>query len=258
MPLVFISHGSPVVAIEQDDYTKALRRMGEDLPLPRAITILSAHWEAPAPIRVTGSEQPAQIYDFYGFPEELYRLKYSSPGQPDLAREIVQLLTAAGFAAQLDPTRGLDHGAWVPMILAYPDAKVPVIELTLPVPRSASELLKIGQTLAPLRERGVLLVGSGGVVHNLQRMHWGDKRASVDPWAHQFDKWVRSRLDKLDIQGLADYEATAPGSKLAVPTTEHFDPIFLVLGAASERDRVTDIYEGMDYGNLSMRTFALR
>ncbi len=258
LPVVFISHGSPMVAVESDAYTKALRRLGEDLPLPRAIVVVSAHGESPAPLRVTGSEKPPIVYDFFGFPEELYRLRYPSPGNPDLGSEIVELLSQAGFEARLDPARGLDHGAWVPMLHAYPDARVPLLEVTLPVPRKASELLKIGQALAPLRSRGVLLVGSGGVVHNLGRLHWGDKNAPVDPWARRFDDWIRARLEKKDREEIRDYSAGAPESKLAVPTTEHFDPLFFVLGAAAGADRVVDVYEGFQYGNLSMRTFALR
>lgn len=257
MPAVFISHGSPMAALEDDDYAAALRRMGEELPPPRAVVVVSAHAEAPAPLRVTGSERPAQVYDFYGFPEELYRLRYPSPGSPTLAREIVDLLAGTGFPAELDSRRGLDHGAWVPMSLAYPDANVPVVEVTLPAPRAAAELVKMGEALAPLRRQGVLLVGSGGVVHNLARLIWDDKRAPVDPWARRFDDWVRARLEERDVRSLADHRAVAE-SPLAVPTTEHFDPIFFVLGAASERDRVADVYEGFQYGNLSLRTFALR
>lgn len=257
-PLVFISHGSPMVGVEKDAYTKALRRMGEDLPLPRAIVVVSAHWESPAPIRVTGSERPKLVYDFSGFPEELYQLRYPSPGNPDLGREIVDLVSQAGFEAKLDPNRGLDHGAWVPMIHAYPDAKVPLLEMTLPIPRSAPELLKLGQALAPLRRQGILLVGSGGVVHNLGRLHWDDKDAPVDPWARRFDDWIRARLEKKEVEQIRDYATAAPESKVAVPTSEHFDPLFFVLGASSEADRVVDVYEGFQYGNLSMRTFILR
>ncbi|MBI5366087.1 MAG: dioxygenase, partial [Planctomycetes bacterium] len=126
------------------------------------------------------------------------------------------------------------------------------------VPRNAAEILTLGQALAPLRRRGVLLVGSGGVVHNLGRLHWDDRVAPVDPWAHRFDEWIRGRLEQMDLGGISEYRAVAPEAKLAVPTSEHFDPIFFVLGAASAADHVVDVYEGFRHGNLSMRTFMLR
>lgn len=257
MPVVYISHGSPIVALRENNFTRALAQMAKDLPRPRALAVVSAHWEAPSPIRVTGAPRPTTIYDFSGFPDELYRLTYPSPGSPDLATEIVRLLSEAGLQAAIDPRRGLDHGAWVPLLHAYPAADVPVVEVALPVPRSPEGLLTLGQALAPLREDGILLVGSGGIVHNLPRLHWNDEDAVVDPWAKAFDDWVRARLTTLDSQAIAGYRDAAPHARLAVPTTEHFDPIFFVLGAASKRDRVVDIYEGFHYGNLSMRTFAL-
>ncbi len=257
MPVVYISHGSPIVAVRENDFTRALGQMGKDLPRPRGIVIVSAHWEAPLPIRVTGAAQPTTIYDFFGFPEELYRLTYPSPGSPDLAAEIVRRLSAAGLPATIDPRRGLDHGAWVPLLHAYPAADIPVVEVALLAPRSPELLFKLGQALAPLREQRILLLGSGGIVHNLPLLHWNDEDAPVDPWAKEFDDWIQARLETLDRQAIARYRSAAPNARLAVPTTEHFDPIFFVLGAASERDRVLDIYEGFHYGNLSMRTFAL-
>jgi 4,5-DOPA dioxygenase extradiol len=256
MPVVYLSHGTPLAAIEKDEYTRALRRAGEELPTPQAIVIVSAHAEAPAPVRVTSAERPRLVYDFHGFPEELYRLQYPSPGRPDLADEIVVALRAAGIRALPDPVRGLDHGAWVPLLHAYPAADIPVLEVTLPVPRIPEDLLAIGRALAPLRDRGVLLIGSGGVVHNLGRVRFGETQAPVDPWARSFDDWVRARVETLDVPGLLEYRA-APGAALAVPTTEHFDPLFMVMGAALPGDRVVDLHEGFRYGNLSLRCFAL-
>jgi 4,5-DOPA dioxygenase extradiol len=257
MPVVFISHGSPMVAVESDDYTRSLRRMGEELPRPTAIVVVSAHWESSAPVRVGSAERPPLIYDFGGFPPELYALQYPSPGDPTLAREIVASLKAAGIPTVAEERRGLDHGAWVPLLHAYPGADIPVVEVTLPSPRRPSDVLVLGQALAPLRDRGVLLVGSGGVVHNLRRVQFGDKNAAIEPWAQSFDDWVRGRLETLDTVGIADYRRVAPEAAASVPTTEHFDPIFMVLGASGKGDRVRDVYEGFQYGNLSMRTFAL-
>jgi len=257
MPVVFISHGSPMVAVEKDDYTAALRRMGETLPLPKSIVVVSAHWETSAPVRVTLSEQPETIHDFGGFPDDLYRLNYPSRGNPELATEILSLLAAAGIPAVGDGQRGLDHGAWVPLRHAYPGAEIPVLEVTLPMPRSPSSMLRLGQALAPLRKQNVLPLGSGGIVHNLRRVRFDDKNAPVEPWAQSFDDWIRRRLESGDVASIADYKAQAPEWAAAVPTTEHFDPLFVVLGAAGRGQGVKDVYEGFRYGNLSMRTLIL-
>jgi len=255
MPAVFISHGSPMVAVENDDYTRSLRRMAESLPAPTTIVVVSAHWEAAAPVRVGSSPRPPLIYDFGGFPTELYDLKYPAPGNPGTAQEIVRLLTATGIRAVEDPDRGLDHGAWVPLLHAYPGANVPVVEVTLPVPRKPAELLAMGKALAPLRDWGVLLVGSGGIVHNLRRVRFSDKNAPIEPWARSFDTWIRERLEAGDVDAIADYRQQGPEAAASVPTTEHFDPLFVVLGAMGRGERVQDVFEGFHYGNLSMRTF---
>lgn len=253
-PVVFISHGSPMVAIENDAYTAALESFGQQIVPPRAIAVVSAHWEDHQPIRVTTTEKPSIIYDFGGFPDELYHLTYACPGDPVLGNDVAQMLRAAGFNAVPDVRRGLDHGAWVPLRRLFPKAHVPVIEITLPVPRNPDEIFKIGQTLAPLRSQGVLLMGSGGVVHNLRALHFGNKDAAVDAWAKNFDDWVNERLKNNDAVGLLKYRNTSPRPDLAVPTTEHFDPLFFALGAA-QGEPVTSIFEGFQYGNLSMRSF---
>jgi 4,5-DOPA dioxygenase extradiol len=257
MPAVFISHGSPMVAVERDGYTEALRRMGESLPAPKAIVVISAHWESRAPVRVGTSERPPLIYDFGGFPPELYTLKYPAPGYPGIAKDIVQRLNQAGIAAVEDAARGLDHGAWVPLRHAYPEATVPVVEVTLPMPRTPQDLLAIGRALAPLQDQGVLIVGSGGVVHNLRRVVFSNKAAPVEAWAKSFDDWVRGRLEEQDVESLVDYRKRAPEAAASVPTTEHFDPLFVVLGAAGKAFRVEDVFEGFHHGNLSMRTVTI-
>ena len=254
MPVVYVSHGSPMVAVERDGYTEALRRMGETLTAPTAVVVISAHWESAAPVRVGSSERPSLIYDFGGFPPELYHLKYPAPGSPGIAKDIVQRLVAAGIPAVEDSQRGLDHGAWVPLRQIYPDAKVPVVEVTLPMPRTPAQLLAIGKALAPLRDQGVLIVGSGGIVHNLRRVVFADKNAPVEPWAKSFDDWVRARLEDKDVAALVDYRKRAPEAAASVPTTEHFDPLFVALGASGEEFEVKDVFEGFHHGNLSMRT----
>jgi 4,5-DOPA dioxygenase extradiol len=231
--------------------------MGESLPAPKAIVVVSAHWESPAPVRVGMAEMPETLHDFGGFPEELYRLRYPCPGLPPLGAQIGSLLAEAGIFSVGDLHRGLDHGAWVPLLHAYPGAQIPVLEVTLSEPRSPSGLLALGRALAPLREKGVLLIGSGGIVHNLRRVRFEDKNAPIDPWAKSFDHWVRSRLESGDVASIVDYPSQAPHAQTSVPTTEHFDPLFVVLGAAGKGGLVQDVYEGFHYGNLSLRTFSI-
>lgn len=244
-----------MLAVEKDGFTAMLGRWGGMLR-PRAIVVVSAHWEASGPVRVTGVESPTLIYDFSGFPPELYDLRYPSPGDPALAADLVRRLAKEGVQATVDPRRGLDHGAWVPVLHAFPGAAVPVLEVALPVPRTPKQIADVGRALAPLRDEGVLLVGSGGLVHNLRRVHFADKEAPVDGWAGEFDRWVGERLRSLDPAALADYR-NAPHAAEAVPTTEHFDPAFFVLGAALPGDRLSTLFEGFHYGNLSMRSFEL-
>lgn len=244
-----------MLAVEEDGVTSMLRKWGSRLR-PRAILVVSAHWEASGPVRVTGAEQPATIYDFGGFPPELYDLRYPSPGDPKLAADVARRLEADGVKAAVDPRRGLDHGAWVPIRHAFPDADVPMVEVSLPVPRTPELIAQIGTALAPLRDKGVLLVGSGGLVHNLRRVHFENKQAPVDGWAAEFDRWVADRVKSLDAASLIDHRR-APHAAEAVPTSEHFDPAFFVLGAVLPGDRLSTLYEGFHYGNLSMRSFEL-
>jgi 4,5-DOPA dioxygenase extradiol len=257
LPALFISHGAPSVALEEDDFTRALRGFTSRLPAPTAIVVVSAHWEVPGPVRVNVNPQPSLIYDFSGFPDGLYRLTYPAPGAPTLGREIAGLLAGAGLSPALEASRGWDHGLWVPLRIAFPEASTPVVEVSLPVPREPDVLLAVGQALAPLRERGVLLLGSGGIVHNLARMRFDQKAAPAEEWARAFDDWMRDRLLRMDVDGIKAYRQTAPRAALAVPTSEHFDPTFFVLGSRAPGEGLATVYEGWHYGSLSMRTFAL-
>ena len=257
LPVLFVSHGSPMVALEEDSYTQALRRWPTHIPRPAAIVVVSAHWQAPRPVRVATSPAPATIHDFYGFPPELYALRYAPAGAPELASAIVERLREAGIAAEADPGRGLDHGAWVPLRFLYPRADVPVVAVSLATPARPGELLALGQALAPLREQGILVFGSGGVVHNLGRLDRRGGPVPVAGWAQAFDDWVRDRLGAGDVDALAAYERAAPHAALAVPTSEHFDPVLVALGAAAGDRRVSDVYEGFRFGSLSMRSFTL-
>jgi 4,5-DOPA dioxygenase extradiol len=256
-PALFVSHGAPTAALDDDAYTRALGAWARGRPKPRAVVVVSAHAEARGPVRVNAGAAPALIYDFYGFPAPLYDLRYPAPGAPDLAREVAGAFAEAGLEPVVDAQRGWDHGVWVPLRLLYPTADVPVVEVSLPVPRKPEVLLAMGRALAPLRERGVLLFGSGGIVHNLHRLRWDDAGGPPEPWAAAFGAWVDERLEEDDRDALAAHAARAPHAELAVPTSEHFDPLFFVLGARDARDRVEGIYEGFRYGTLSLRSFAL-
>jgi 4,5-DOPA dioxygenase extradiol len=256
-PVVFVSHGAPSVALERNEYTEALGALGARNPAPRAILVVSAHWEWPGPARVNSAARPSVIHDFSGFPPEMYALSYPAPGAPEFADEALDLLASAGLHAVPETARGWDHGLWVPLRLMYPEASVPVVEVSLPIPRSPDRLLRMGRCLAPLRDQGVLLMGSGGVVHNLRRLHWDDGPAPAAPWALQFDNWVAERVEARAYDEILRYREKAPNAEEAVPTTEHFDPLFFALGAARDDDRPRWIHSSFRFGTLSMRTLAL-
>jgi 4,5-DOPA dioxygenase extradiol len=220
-------------------------------PRPTAVAVVSAHWEAPAPVRVTSSSRPETIHDFYGFPPPLYDIRYSCPGSSEVAEGIVERLERAGIAAEADAERGLDHGVWVPLHFLYSDADVPVVAVSLPRPRTPGALVALGRALSPLREAGVLLVGSGGLVHNLRLLEWEERGAPPAAWAVEFETWVRGRLAAGDEEGLLRYRERAPHPLRAHPTTEHFDPLFFALGAAAG-DSCRSLHDGFDFGTLSM------
>jgi 4,5-DOPA dioxygenase extradiol len=256
-PAFFISHGSPLVALDTDAYSHALRVFGIGVATARALVVVSAHWETHGGVRVTTSAAPPLIYDFGGFPEVMYQLTYPCPGEPALARQIVSRLVDAGVPAAADEERGLDHGTWVPLRLALPAARMPVVQVSMPRGASADDVAKLGEALRPLRSEGVLLMGSGGMTHNLRRVVFQDKAAPVEPWAQAFDGWVAERLAARDFSGLRAWPS-APHARLAHPTPEHLLPLYFVLGAALPEDRVTPVFEGFHHATLSMRSFALR
>jgi 4,5-DOPA dioxygenase extradiol len=257
LPALFVSHGSPMVAIEDEAWGRALGAYAATLAKPRAVAVVSGHFETPGPVRVTASPAPETIHDFGGFPEELYGIRYPARGDPGLAALITRLLCDAGFPARTDRDRGLDHGAWIPLRFLYPNADVPVVEISQPLRRNPEDALRMGAALSRLREEGVLLLGTGGVVHNLGRIGAEDDPERVEDWARAFDAWFADRLAAMDAAGIAAYRTAAPHAQLAVPTPDHFDPIFVVLGSARTGERAHTVYEGFRYGTLSMRSFAI-
>jgi 4,5-DOPA dioxygenase extradiol len=254
MPAIFLAHGYPLWPTMPERVAE-LRAWAGALPRPRSVLMISAHWEE-APATIGATETVPLVYDFYGFPEELYRVKYPAPGAPELARRVEALLTAAGQPVHRAPRRGLDHGAYVPMLMMYPEADVPVLQLSLPT-LAPAPLLALGRALTPLRDEGVLIVGSGFLTHNL-RMFDPGARAAPPAWAHEFDAWAADVLARRDADALVKYRDTAPGVRIALPTHEHFVPVITTLGASLEHpDPVTFPIVGWEGGSLTRRSLQL-
>ena len=250
-PALFVSHGSPMFALEPGLLGPNLQRIGQALTDVRAVLVVSPHWQTPG-VRVGASAAPDTIHDFGGFPDALYRLQYPAPGAPALAAEAARLLADAGFPVALDERRGLDHGAWVPLRYLFARADVPVSQVSLPAEADASAALRLGRALAPLRERGVLVVGSGSLTHNLYEF----RRRIDDPeYAQAFADWVHAAVRRRDVAALVDYRRQAPQAARAHPTEEHFLPLLVALGASDEADESALIAGGMTYGILSMDSF---
>jgi 4,5-DOPA dioxygenase extradiol len=254
-PAVFLAHGSPMSALGGDDHAAALRAFGSGIAGMRAILIVSAHWQVSRPLRVTAWESAPLLYDFGGFPEELNAITYPAPGDPALAARVARTLVAEGQASRFERERGLDHGAWVPLRLAWPEATVPVLQLSMPFV-DPQDMFRVGRALRPLRDDGFVVVGSGGIVHNLRKVKLQDKNAPVDDWAVEFDSWVAKQVEARNLDSLFAYKSAGPHARISVPTTEHFDPLFITLGAAFASETVVPVFEGFQYGNLSMRSFA--
>jgi 4,5-DOPA dioxygenase extradiol len=248
MPSIFVAHGAPFLAVDPAR-GEPLVRWGEALPRPTAILALSAHWEE-APLTLGTTDARELLYDFSGFPEELYRVRYPAPGAPWLARRVLELL---GGRTVQGGDRGLDHGVWTPLVHLYPRADVPVLQLSMPHSDSAAELFELGRALAPLRELGVLILGSGNLVHNLRRVDWHGRNAPPPPWAAAFDAWIADVLSRRDWDALQDYRERAPQLALAHPTEDHLRPVLVAAGAAAD-EPVRFTLEGWEMGSLSRRS----
>lgn len=253
-PALFLSHATGALAVS--GFGQTLRRFGTRLRPPRGIVVVSAQWQEMRPVRVTAHRRPAQLRIFE-LPDWATVVAYPCPGSPGLADEVVKRLGPAGIPALLDATRGLDAAAWVPCAAMFPAPRVPVVAVSLPAAAEPSEMLRMGQALAPLRREGFLLVGSGGLVHNLERARSASRDGPGEPWAIAFDEWARERLDGLDVEALAAYRRLGPQAHLAAPTSTYLDPLFFVLGARLPGDRVHPLFEGFVAGTLSLRSFVL-
>jgi 4,5-DOPA dioxygenase extradiol len=230
MPAVFLAHGSPLL-LDDTEWVAELHRWAGELPRPESLLVLSAHWDE-RPITLGATTTVPLVYDFYGFPEKYYGVTYPAPGAPGLARRVVELLSPLGPVAA-SPGRGLDHGAYVPLVAMYPGADVPVLQVSLPG-LEPSALFELGRVLAPLREEGVLLMGSGFLTHNLRTLDWTGGEPTP-AWAREFDEWAAGALARKDADALVDYHRRAPGVRQALPTHEHFVPVLVAAGSAAER-----------------------
>ncbi len=249
LPAIFLGHGNPMNALLRNPYTDAWRRLGETLPRPKAILSVSAHWYVPD-VAVTAMTAPRTIHDFGGFPGELYRVRYPAAGNPDLARRVRSLLAATPVA--LDESWGLDHGTWTLLCHVYPRADIPVVQLSIDETQPASFHYAIGRRLAPLREEGVLLVGSGNIVHNLHAYAWGRHPAEPYDWAIRFEEQARQMLLAGDHEPLIAYESLGSDAALSIPTPEHYLPLLYVIATAQAAEPITFPVEGVDGGSVSM------
>ena len=251
LPVFFISHGAPTLAVEETLETRAWAELAAETPRPKAILAVSAHWDTDTPM-LSGVAKPATIHDFNGFPKALYEQRYAAPGAPQLAELVAKQLAHAGLPCGIDPQRGLDHGAWVPLKWMYPQADIPVTQLSVQSRRGPRHHYALGQALAPLRKDGVLILCSGGIVHNLREIQW--QAQMPEAWAQEFNDWMATRVLHSGLEDLLEYRKLAPSAERSHPTDEHLEPFFVALGAGGiEHARHVNL--GMTMGTLGMDSF---
>lgn len=251
-PALFIAHGSPTLAIEQNAYTEFLRQLGQEtLTTPRAIVVFTAHWDSPVQW-LTSDAQHTTMHDYYGFPDEMYTIDYPAPGSPELSEEVGAIFQAHNLPYKRSEGRGLDHGVWVVLRLMFPEADIPVIALSVDSKRTPEEQYAIGKMLSELRHRNILVIASGGLVHNL-RMLDSTAEQPVD-WAVEFDDWVGEQLQSWNLHQLFDYDRKAPHVRMAVPSygKEHFVPLLYAMGAADDERRAVKLFQDYQFGSLSL------
>lgn len=249
MPAIFVGHGSPTIVIEDSPYPRAWAQIAAELPKPEAILSVSAHWYTKG-THVMDNERPRTIHDFYGFPEALFQIVYPAPGAPDYARKAREML---GESAVFDGNWGLDHGTWCVLRSMYPEADIPVFQVSIDRSASPEEHYALGRKLGDLREQGVMILGSGNVVHNLGMIEWS--RGDGYDWAYEFDSAIADRVRNKDYQGVVDYQRLGRPAQLAVPTPEHLLPLLYILGAADENDSLRIYNQACTMGSLSMTSY---
>jgi 4,5-DOPA dioxygenase extradiol len=250
LPTLFLSHGSPMNAAAPTPSSRVWESLARALPRPRAVLVASAHWETSVPM-LTGNPKPETVHDFGGFPDELYRIRYPASGAPGLAADAVSLLKTAGITAGVNGCRGLDHGAWVPLLWMYPDADVPVVEISLQPELGTARHVELGRALSPLADDGVLIVGSGHATHNLRDWMANPRRHEPLRYAQAFADWLHARLTARDTAALIAYRDEAPEATRAHPSEEHFLPLLVAWGAAGDRAGAERITAGFEAGALA-------
>lgn len=254
MPALYIGHGAPIL-LDDPVWTSELRNLAATLPVPKAVLIVSAHWES-APLTIGATTTVPLFYDFAGFPQRFYEQQYPAPGAPELAADVRALMSDLGPVAE-QPNRGLDHGAYIPLSVMYPDADIPVLQISMPT-LDPERLFAVGQRLQTLRDKGVLVIGSGFLTHGLPFLNWGAGIYQAAPsWSAEFDAWADQALRSGDVESLLKYRESAPALRYAHPTVEHLAPMFVTLGAATKADEpISSSIEGFWLG-LSKRSFAV-
>jgi 4,5-DOPA dioxygenase extradiol len=249
MPAIFFGHGNPMNALQQNQWTAAWANIGKTIPRPRGVLCISAHWFLPATL-INDRKAPRTIHDFGGFPPELYEVQYPAPGDPNLARRVLRLL--APLPVHVDSSWGLDHGTWSVFRHVYPDADVPIVQLSIDETEPAAFHFEIGRQLAPLREEGILIAGSGNLVHNLHAYAWGQHAPKLFDWAVRFEALAKDLMILGDSEPLINYENLGRDAHRAIPTPDHYLPLLYVLGTRRKADSVTFPVEGVDGGSVSM------
>lgn len=249
MPSYFIAHGAPSLVLEEHAYIDLLKDFSAQIKKPQAIVLFSAHWEESVQT-VSAVDEYSTIYDFGGFQDELYRITYPAKGDRSLSEQIQALFSKHGIDSVLDEKRGLDHGAWAVLKLIYPEADIPVVALSVNRYLTNEQQYEVGKALSSLREQDVLIIGSGGTVHNLMRLNW--RSEDTDAWAEEFDNWVQTKLETWDTDSLFNYRELAPYAREAVPSNEHFIPLIIAMGAGDMGRQARLLHRSYQYGNLSL------
>jgi 4,5-DOPA dioxygenase extradiol len=255
MPALFVSHGAPTVILDESPVRTFLSKLSEAVGKPDAILAVSAHWESDVPV-LSNAEKPETIYDFFGFPDAMYRLSYPAPGAPELAESTRKLLMEAGLTPAASEPRGLDHGAWVPLMLGWPDADIPVTQLSIQPARDPAWHFRVGEALRPLRDDNVLIMGSGNLTHNLREFRGHALDSEPESWARAFEEWAGWAICEGRTEDLLDYRARAPEAVRNHPTDEHLLPLFVAMGAGSPGVMGRHLHHSYTYGMLAMDAFA--
>ena len=256
LPALFVSHGSPMLAIQDSPARQFLQSLGKSLPRPKAIAVVSAHWESLGAPAVSFAERPETIHDFGGFPGELFEIEYPAHGTPEIAGRVATLLEMAGYPVQRSFDRGLDHGAWVPLRLMYPDADIPTFQVSVVRGASPAEHERLGKALCSLRDEGVLVFGSGSLTHNLYEFRGQRIDAPVPSWVSDFGAWMKAALHSNQREALLDYRRQAPFAAKNHPTEEHLLPLFVAMGAAGDDRAARQLHASYEYGVLAMDVYA--